>query len=258
MKAKAVLQKFLGLLLCGLLLCVVQGCGGQNQDKTLTNSIGMEMVLIPAGSFVMGSEAHDSQKPVHPVSISKPFYVGKYEVTQAQWEEVMGDNPSHFKGREHPVEMVSWEDVQGFIRRLNEKEGTTGYRLPTEAEWEYAARAGTSTAYFFGDDGEELFNYAWYKDNSENKTQVVGLKEPNAWGLYDVHGNVWEWVEDWYGEYQAEAVTDPTGPSDGSRRGLRGGSWYGNADNCRVAARDDGMPGNRRDTLGFRLAFSPE
>jgi formylglycine-generating enzyme required for sulfatase activity len=228
--------------------------------ETYTNSIGMEMVLIPAGSFMMGSEAgYGNEEPVHEVTISKPFYLGKHEVTQEQWEVVMGNNPSRFKGGDNPVENVSWNDVQAFIKKLNEKEGTTGYRLPTEAEWEYAARAGTNTTYFFGDDEKELSRCAWYYDNSGKKTHPVGQKYPNVWGLYDVHGNVWEWVQDRYGEeyYAKSPGADPQGPSRGSRRVFRGGSWYDAAMFCRSTSRDYGSPGDRYERNGFRLAFSP-
>jgi hypothetical protein len=158
-----------------------------SEPKTIRNSIGMEFVLIPAGEFRMGSTKGDSdERPVHAVTISTPFYLGKHEVTQAQWEEVMRNNPSRFTGDPNrPVEQVSWEDVQAFIRKLNEKEGGTKYRLPTEAEWEYAARAGSTTAYSFGDDRGQLGEYGWYWDNSDKKTHPVGQLKPNVWGLYD-------------------------------------------------------------------------
>ena len=161
---------------------------------------GMEFVLIPAGKFMMGSDSGESNgKPVHEVRISKAFYLGKHEVTQGQWQKVMGNNPSIFKGDAIlPVENVSWEDVQEFIHKLNAKEGDTKYRLPTEAEWEYAARARTATIYSFGNDERQLGEYAWYFPNSGNKTHPVGQKKPNAWGLHDMHGNVWEWVQDCY------------------------------------------------------------
>jgi formylglycine-generating enzyme required for sulfatase activity len=171
-------------------------------EKTWRNSIGIDFVLIAAGEFLMGSESGDSdEKPVHRVRISKNFYLGKYEVTQAQWHAVMGDNPSRFKGDTLPVEQVSWEDAQKFIERLNAQEGGTKYRLPTEVEWEYAARAGTTTAYSFGDNPRPLGEYAWFSENFGNTTHPVGQKQPNPWGLYDMHGNVWEWVQDWYGPY---------------------------------------------------------
>ncbi len=162
--------------------------------QTVRNRLGMEMVLIPAGEFQMGSNTGDSdEQPVHTVRISRPFYLGTYEVTQGQWQAVMGRNPSWFTGEPtRPVERVSWDNIQIFLQQLNAREGGAGYRLPTEAEWEYAARAGTSTAYSFGDDEQKLGEYAWYRANASNTTRPVGLKTPNAWGLHDMHGNVWE------------------------------------------------------------------
>ncbi|MDR1043800.1 MAG: formylglycine-generating enzyme family protein [Candidatus Adiutrix sp.] len=232
-------------------------------EKTYTNSLGMDFTLVPAGSFTMGADkdlenANYNETPQHRVSISQPFYLGAYEVTQAQWTAVMGNNPSKFKGRSNPVEMVSWNDAQAFIQRLNAKEGHNRYRLPTEAEWEYAARAGTTSAYSFGDDEDSLGRYAWYWDNSDEKTHPVGQKQPNAWGLYDMHGNVDEWVQDWYGNYSSSSVTDPKGPSSGSDRVFRGGSWFCSAQGCRAALRFNFSPDYRVDFIGFRLALSPE
>jgi formylglycine-generating enzyme required for sulfatase activity len=214
----------------------------------------MEFVLIPAGTFMMGAEDGESdERPVHQVTISRPFYLGKYEVTQAQWQAVMGNNPSLFQGDPKlPVEQVWWTDVQDFLRKLNAKEGGNRYRLPTEAEWEYAARAGSTTAYGFGSDASRLGEYAWYRDNSGGKTRPVGQLKPNAWGLYDMHGNVMEWVQDWYGRYPAESVTDPQGPASGSHRMRRGGAWNSVATVCRSANRYS-VPGFRDDFLGLRL-----
>jgi formylglycine-generating enzyme required for sulfatase activity len=199
-----------------------------------------------------------NEKPGHRVNISKPFYLGKYEVTQAQWKEVMGNNPSYFKGRDNPVVDVSWYDAQEFIKRLNEKEGHTRYRLPTEAEWEYACRAGTTSEYSFGDDRDSLGRYAWYEDNSEHKIHPVGQKEPNAWCLYDMHGNVLEWVQDWYdGEYYSHSPsTDPTGPSSGLSHVLRGGGWCHSARDCRSVCRYGDSPDFRTNLFGVRLALS--
>jgi len=178
-------------------------------------------------------------------------------VTQAQWQAVMGDNPSRFKGDTLPVEQVSWKDVQKFTQFLNAREGDTKYRLPTEAEWEYAARAGTTTAYSFGDDPRQLGEYAWFGENSGTTTHPVGQKKPNPWGLYDMHGNVLEWVQDWYSKnayksFMSTAV-DPKGPSAGSRRVLRGGSWAYVAGISRLAFRRHDTPGYRYDGLGLRL-----
>jgi len=230
-----------------------------------TNSIGIEFVLIPSGSFMMGSDPsfddeHMDESPLHKVTISKAFYLGKYEVTQAQWIAVMGSNPSRFKGRNNPVERVSWYDVQEFIKRLNALEGHERYRLPTEAEWEYAARAGTSTTYFFGDDVKELSNYAWYHENAGEGPRPVGQKQPNAWGLHDIYGNVREWVQDWYGAvyYANSPEVDPDGPLVGSKRVDRGGSWGFNAMFCRSAFRGDVLPDSRLGYLGFRLGLSLE
>ncbi len=220
------------------------------------NSLGMEFVPIAAGTFQMGSdasEAYDDEKPVHRVTISKPFFLGKYEVTQEEWQAVMGDNPNNFKGTRLPVETVSWEQAQEFVKRLNAREKTTKYRLPTEAEWEYAARAGTTTAYSFGNDVSHLKNYAGYSDNAGGTTHPVGQKSPNAWGLHDMHGNVWEWVHDWYGWYTAATAVDPAGPAAGSRRVHRGGSWHHTAWHCRSAHRNGLAPGNRDGGLGLRL-----
>jgi formylglycine-generating enzyme required for sulfatase activity len=199
---------------------------------------------------------YNQEKPVHEVTISQPFYLSKYEVTQGQWEKIMGNNPSRFTGEPtRPVEQVSWEDVQQFIKKLNKQEKEKGvtYRLPTEAEWEYAARAGATTAYSFGDDPAQLDAYAWCRNNSEGTTHSVGQKQQNRRGLYDMHGNVWEWVQDWYGTYPAVAVTDPQGPDTDSYRVIRGGGWYGAAGDCRSANRYYAGPGDRDDYLGFRL-----
>jgi formylglycine-generating enzyme required for sulfatase activity len=256
------------LRLAALTVLLMLGGAVTGLAAEATNSIGMEFMLIPAGSFMMGSEksferANDDETPAHRVTISQPFYLGKYEVTQSQWVSVMGDNPSKFNGQNNPVENVSWDDVQEFIWKLNEKEGTGKYRLPTEAEWEYAARAGTTSTYSFGDDegfwGFYARRYAWYGANSGETTHPVGQKKPNPWGLYDMHGNVWEWVQDWYGKeyYAGSPATDPRGPSLGSYRVIRGGGWNINAGYCRSAYRRNNTPDNRGNSLGFRLAFSP-
>jgi formylglycine-generating enzyme required for sulfatase activity len=203
----------------------------------------------------MGSnKRYGGERPVHAVRISQPFYLGQYPVTQAQWEAVMGSNPSRFKDNPNrPVENISWNQVQRFIQQLRKREPGVIYRLPTEAEWEYAARAGSSGAYCFGDSEVQLRRYAWYRVNAQGSTHPVGQLQANAWGLYDVHGNVWEWVQDWYGPYAAEDAVDPTGPAAGSDRVLRGGSWDDEASNCRSASRSDVVQGHRNVYLGFRL-----
>jgi formylglycine-generating enzyme required for sulfatase activity len=240
-------------------------------EKTFTNSIGMEFVLIPAGRFMMGSKFSPEEvvrrwggqkewflreHPRHEVVISKPFYLGKFEVTQGRWRAVVGSNPSHFKGDSRPVETVSWEDAQEFVRRLNAKEGTDKYRLPTEAEWEYACRSGSDGEWTFGDDEGQLGDYAWYSKNSGNKTHPVGQKRPNDWGLYDMHGNVWEWCQDWLDEayYSRSPGADPQGPPSGQSRVLRGGSWDLDSYNARSSLRGWFSPGTRDNNFGLRLA----
>jgi len=224
-------------------------------DVAFTTPSGIEFVLIPAGTFTMGLKEQTSATP-HQVTLSKPFYLGKYPVTQAQWKEIMGKNPSHFKGDTRPVENVSWSDCQEFIQKINARERGNTYHLPTEAEWEYACRAGTTTRFCFGDDEARLGEYAWFDGNSGSETHPFGQKKANAWSLYDMHGNVWEWCQDWYGEYTKRAVTDPSGSGSGSGRVVRGGCWIGNAKYCASASRINYDPGTRYSSLGFRLARS--
>ena len=235
----------------------------------IENSVGMVLVPIPAGEFLMGSpETERGRRGTelqHQVTLTKPFLLGVHEVTQGQWQAVMGTTP--WKGEEYvkegddyPATYVSWHDAVEFSRKLSEKEGLE-YRLPTDAEWEYACRAGTTTAYSFGDDDSELGEYAWYMENSEVAGQkyahTVGQKKPNPWGLYDMHGNVWEWCSDWHGDYSSGSVTDPAGPSSGATRVECGGSWHRGAGNCRSASHGRGLPSFRYDNLGFRVALSP-
>lgn len=237
-------------------------------EKEFTNSLGMKFVLVPAGTFTMGSppdEPGRSKNEVrHQVRISKSFYMQTTPVTQGAWKKVMGYNPSYRRcGDDCPVDQVSWNDVQEFIVKLNSMEGTNRYRLPTEAEWEYAARAGTQTAFANGGIKEKECGYdpnldrmGWYCGNSGSTMHPVAQKQPNAWGLYDMHGNVYEWVQDWYGDYPARYVTDPVGPSSGSSRVIRGGSWRSGARECRSADRSHGSPAPiiSDDLIGFRLA----
>ena len=205
----------------------------------------------------MGSVEGDSnEQPIHTVKITKPFYLGIYEVTQAEWADIMGTAPAHFKGKNLPVVNVSWTETQEFLKRLSDKEKKT-YRLPTEAEWEYACRAGTKTAYSFGDDLKQMEEFCWFEINSESKIHPVGTKKPNPWGFFDMHGNVWEWCADWMKEYSATEVTDPKGPSAGTYRIYRGGSWDFAAGSCRSANRDRGSPGNRYNNIGFRVVLVP-
>jgi formylglycine-generating enzyme required for sulfatase activity len=216
-----------------------------------TNSIGMTFVRIPSGTFTMGSRASDAEsheRPPHTVTISRPFYLATTEVTQSQWKAVMGSNPSRFIGDGLPVEQVSWFDAQEFIRKLNAREATTRYRLPTEAEWEYACRAGAT-----GDEGGDRGSTAWYDPNSGGSTHPVGRQQANAWGLYDMLGNVYEWCEDWKGTYPSVEVTDPRGPSEGPGRVIRGGSWLVHSNRTRAEFRDVLPPDERRDDVGFRI-----
>ena len=235
--------------------------GWQEVAVDLGGGVKLEMVLIPAGEFMMGSpdfdkDAVDSEKPQHRVRITKPFYLGKYLVTQEQWQAVMGNNPSNFKGPKNPVEAVSWDDCQKFLEKLNKKVSGGKFRLPTEAQWEYACRAGSATRYCFGDAESRLGEFAWYAQNSNFKTHPVGEKKPNAWGLYDMHGNVWEWCADWYGSgYGNSLVEDPTGPASGSGRALRGGSWRDDTADCRSAARGHYAPGRGFHLLGLRVSL---
>jgi len=234
-----------------------------NAGDVVTNSIGMKLVYIPAGEFMMGSPSSESQRdsdegPQHRIRISKGFYMGQTEVTQAQWEAVMGNNPSHFKGDNLPVETVSWNDMVEFCKNLSQMESKT-YTLPSEAQWEYACRAGSTTAYCFGDSSTLLEDYAWHGyEPSAAKPHPVGQKRPNKWGLYDMHGNVWEWCQDWYSEdyYKKSRSVDPEGPNTGSARVLRGGSWYIRGDyNFRSAARRWLAPDDRIFDYGFRVVM---
>jgi formylglycine-generating enzyme required for sulfatase activity len=231
--------------------------GPKTIDVDLGDGVTMTLVLVPAGSFSMGSESHEydkDEKPAHGVTLTKPFYLGKYEVTQEQWQAVMGSNPSNFKGEKLPVEQVSWNDCQEFLKKLQGKFPGLKFSLPTESQWEYACRAGSKTEYGFGDDAGRLGDHAWYGANSDSTTHDVGGKEPNAWGLYDMHGNVWEWCADWYGGYSAGTRKDPTGPSSGTVRVLRGSSWDGYDYDLRSASRLRDTPDGRDDSCGFRVA----
>ena len=236
------------------------------REVDLGNDVKLEMVLIPAGEFLMGSSDSDKdaapdKKPQHRVRITKPFYLGKYLVTQEQWEVVMGGNPSHFKGPKNPVEQVSWDDCQKFLGKLNKRQGSPAgkFALPTEAQWEYACRVGSTTRYYFGNDEARLGDYAWYGKNSDSKAHPVGEKKPNAFGLYDMHGNVWEWCQDWLenGYYATSPTDDPGGPPSGSSRVFRGGSWNSPAEECRSAYRTCGEPGFRNFHVGLRVSRVP-
>ena len=218
-----------------------------------------EMVFVQGGTFIMGatpeqgSDCKDNEKPAHRVTVSD-FYIGKYQVTQAQWEAVMGNNPSHLKGEKLPVEMVSWYDMQDFISKLNTQTGKQ-YRLPTEAEWEFAARGGNRSKGYRYSGSNNLDDVAWFNENSSNKSHVVGLKMPNELGIYDMSGNVWEWCSDWYGDYNINVQINPIGTIFGSLRVRRGGSWYADARYARVSYRGSYWPG--RNSSSSYLGFCP-
>ncbi|WP_440952338.1 SUMF1/EgtB/PvdO family nonheme iron enzyme [Methanococcoides sp. FTZ1] len=231
----------------------------EEPPENFTNSIGVKFVLIPEGEFLMGSSDdedgrfYDREGPVHEVTIEKGYYLGKYEVTQKQWAMVMGSNPSHSTGDNRPVEKVSWYEVQEFINRLNSMEGTDKYRLPSEAEWEYACRAGTNTRYHFGNNESILHEYAWYNEYIYS----VGHLRPNNWGLYDMHGNVYEFVQDdWHSGYEgAPTVANAWVDASSDLRTLRSGSLNGDPDTCRSASRTSIDPDLRLSNVGFRLAM---
>lgn len=267
-------------------------------NTEITNSIGMKLTRIPKGTFMMGSPRNGLNDPPekpnrwgpdewdierqHEVTLARDYFLGCFQVTQAQYYQIMGNNPSFFKGEKlaerdpqtnqlvkevdnsnYPVDTISWHDAVEFCRKLSElpEEKAAGrvYRLPTEAEWEYACRAGSQAAYFFGDDPESLGDYAWFVRNSRNSTHPVGQKKPNAWGLYDMTGNVWEWCHDRYDKYPKQAVNDPAGPAEGSAAVIRGGSWHYDSEVCRSGFRSYYPLSCPYISLGFRVAMnSPE
>ncbi len=267
-----------------LLAILVNGCKRKAPEEDAnapardteqaTSDSGMEMVLIPGGRFVMG-DSDEIDAPPHEVLLS-PFYMDKYLVTQAEFERVMGENPSRWKGGENPVEQVRWSDAVRYCNKRSELEGlhpcydlktwqcdfeADGYRLPTEAEWEYACRAGTKTAYYFGDDESKLADHAWFEDNAGGKPHPVGEKPANPWGLYDMHGNVWQWCNDLYqvDYYQQSPEKDPRGPETGETKVVRGGAWKFSAESCRSGYRYNENPGYADvcfgyDIYGFRCA----
>lgn len=221
-----------------------------NEKTFISQATGANFVLIPAGTFMMGDVSKRQME------ITKPFYMQTTEVTQGQWQKVMGNNPSLLKdcGENCPVENISWVDVQEFVRRLNQVEGTNKYRLPTEAEWEYACRAGTQTKYPFGDSAHLLDEYAWFDKNSGRRTNPVAKKKPNAWGLYDMQGNVSEWCHDWYGDYPSAKGSDYKGPASGHHKVIRGGAWLSSAQTVNCSSRGNDFHVVRCYDIGFRLA----
>jgi formylglycine-generating enzyme required for sulfatase activity/predicted Ser/Thr protein kinase len=225
--------------------------------EEFTNDLGMRFAWIPPGQFLMGSDKYSYEKPVRRVTITRGFYMGVYPVTQAQWKAVMGDNPSNFSGDDRPVETVSWDDCRKFCERLRQRDGRR-YGLPTEAEWEYACRAGTDTEYYTGDGEDALKRAGWYDANSDQRTHPVGKLAGNAWGLFDMHGNVWQWCQDWYGAYAEGDVADPQGPERGEERVARAGSYAYGALQSRAAYRFWLAPSYRGDNVGCRVRFRPD
>ena len=231
-----------------------------NISIPVKDGVSIEMVRVEAGTFTMGATSEmkdpwDDEKPTHQVTLTNDYYIGKYEVTQALWKAVMGKNPSDFKGDNLPVEKVSWDDCQEFISKLNRITGKT-FRLPTEAEWEYATRGGKKSRGYQYSGSNNISDVAWYDSNSGNKTHAVGSKQANELGIYDMSGNVWEWCHDWDGSYSSSSQVNPTGANSGSRRVDRGGSWINDAGCCRSSCRGSYTPVNRLDILGLRLVLS--
>ena len=230
------------------------------------NGVTFNMVKVAGGTFTMGATKEheyfdaDDARPAHQVTLTD-YYIGQTEVTQALWETVMGNNPSNFKGENLPVENVYWDDCQAFIEKLNRllsnELGGKRFTLPTEAQWEFAARGGNKSKRYKYAGSNNLDDVAWYGDNSGEQKHPVAQKQPNELGLYDMSGNVWEWCQDLYGRYSLNAQTDPQGPKDGAKRVLRGGSWYFYAKGCRVSYRGSYTPGDRYSLLGLRLCLIP-
>jgi len=238
--------------------------GIEEIEMTLPGGERMSFVWIEPGTFVMGSAETDktqlgAELPQHEVMIKQGFWLGKYEITQRQWESVMGDNPSRYESPNRPVETVTWYQVQEFIHKLNQAAADSLYRLPSEAEWEYACRAGTETPWFFGEDENALGDYAWYADNNRTDgdypvgTKPVGLKPPNPWGLFDMYGNAYEWCQNGYAPYTDAAQIDPMEPDTGYGYTFRGGHFYGNTRAVRSAVRGYNLPSSREIWLGARL-----
>ena len=245
-------------------------CNATPAQETYTNDFGMTFVYIPPGTFPMGSPEDEigrqSGEDLHSVTLTQGFYIQTTEVTQWQWKAVMGSNPSNFSdcGNGCPVEMVSWDDAQEFIQKLNQHENTNKYSLPTEAQWEYASRSGSTSALANGNLvntecnlDTNLSSIAWYCGNADNSTHPVAQKHPNAWGVYDMHGNVKEWCQDWFSGYPTNSVTDPVGPTTGNYKVHRGGSYRNHAENCRSAYRYSNTTNLRSLDIGFRVLMMP-
>ena len=232
-------------------------------DSVRVGTAGIEIVRIPGGTFLMGTDSlvtgpngwtNDAERPVHRVTIRGAFWMGRYPITQGQWQAVMGSNPSYCKqaGLRAPVEQVSWNDCQAFLAKANAAQSGWTLRLPTEAEWEYACRAGTT-----GETYGPLAHIAWYRMNNSGQTRTVGLKQPNAFGLYDMLGDVWQWCEDWFGPYPVSAVVDPRGPAEGEQRIMRGGCYYCDAIHCRSARRNRDPQEHLSRSIGLRVVAEP-
>ena len=268
----------IAIFLLSVTLVLIQGCKrkapsdspegqGDTQSETKTES-GVEMIRLPGGRFTMGDK-DEIDAPLHEVVIS-PFYMDKYLVTQEEYQRVMGKNPSRWKGSTNPVEQVRWSDAVRYCNARSRLEGlqacydlsawecdfdANGYRLPTEAEWEYACRAGTKMAYYFGNDPSKLKDHAWFKQNAGSKPRPVGQKRPNPWGLYDMHGNVWEWCNDFYkvDYYQESPQENPKGPATGETKVVRGGAWKFSAESCRSGYRYNEDPGYADICFGYDI-----
>jgi formylglycine-generating enzyme required for sulfatase activity len=256
---------------------VFASCGGDEDDNNgnnpnpnpttindttfVVNNVSFKMIAVKAGTFMMGANEDDAmaannEKPRHQVTLTKNYWIGETEVTQELWQAVTGNNPSYFTGTNFPVEQVSWNDIQTFITALNQLTGNN-FHLPTEAEWEFAARGGNQSHNYLYSGSNTINDVAWYPSNSNHTTHQVKTKQPNELGIYDMSGNVWEWVNDWYSNYTSDAQTDPQGPAAGSTRVLRGGSYSSGASDTRVASRSTSLtPTNYGSHFGFRLACS--
>lgn len=263
---KSILMLFLAM---GLSFCF-STCSDDDDDNTELSQknetfnidgVKFTMVFVEGGTFTMGATSEqgsefvdDDEKPTHQVTLSS-YYIGETEVTQALWQAVMGNNPSYYEGDNLPVESISYEDIQGFIAKLNQKTGKN-FRFPTEAEWEFAARGGNKSEGFKYSGSNNANNVAWYDENSNYKTHPVKTKQANELGIYDMSGNIWEWCSDWYGDYSSSSQTNPSGANSGSHRVLRGGAWNYSARYCRVSDRDFDFSYSRNNFNGFRLALS--
>ena len=271
MKTPHRLSPSLLALLTLALLCAwpVRAVGPSAEPTEITTPSGVNMMLLPAGTFTMGDEDGEVDEPEHKVAVG-PFYIDQYEVTQEEFQRVMGENPSKVKGQKNPVEQIRWSDAVRYCNARSRLEGleaaydldtwtcrfeANGYRLPTEAEWEYAARAGATSAYVFGDEETKLKQHAWYKANAGGKPRPVRQRRPNAWKLYDMHGNVWEWCNDFYKvDYYLESPEkDPRGPVSGEKKVLRGGCWNSNPDACRSAYRYNENPAYTDACFGYDI-----